>query len=447
MSRRSSSRPGCWTGSSSTTASSTHRRPAPDSVERARGRRGRAAVTGGDVHGVRAPSGLLRGGRSLPPRARPRCGAMPTADAAVVAAPRGGHGDPGEDECPALRGRLAELQRGLRPDQQSLGCHPHARRLDRRRRRGARGGAHVSRARQRPRRLDPHPGALLRCLRAQALARRGPHARPHPPAARHPGDAALDAAGGRPLARRRRPARRPRGAGRPRRRRGAGMALVAAAARGTRLADYRIGYVLDHPGARSPGGGRRLRRDRGARKAGAQLTEGWPAGVAVEDEPTTTRCSLRDSPPVREDSSRPPAARANQDGSSLRQALAVTASDAYFQTMEMPPPGRASGRLTSARATPSCSDRAVPRFRTTGRDPLCASSPPAGERPSDLAWTSSRPWPACPRRPRRSAHARRAAGGNADRGPYLETRRRSPWRAGSPTCRRLPPAAGVLTCR
>jgi amidase len=112
-------------------------------------------------------------------------------------------------------------------------------------------------------------------------------------------------------------------------------------ARGARLADYRIGYVLDHPRAPvSPEVGDALAATVEAlRKAGARLTEGWPPGMTAEEQFDTYYMLLAAhfTPPVREDQL--PALRqraANQDGSYLaRYALAVTASDAYMQAMEM----------------------------------------------------------------------------------------------------------------
>jgi len=112
-------------------------------------------------------------------------------------------------------------------------------------------------------------------------------------------------------------------------------------ARGARLADYRIGYVLDHPLCPvSPEVGDALAATVEAlRKAGAQLTEGWPAGVNVEEQFDAYYALLiaRYGQPVREDQI--PGLRqraAIQDGSYLaRYALAATASDAYMRTMEI----------------------------------------------------------------------------------------------------------------
>jgi amidase len=112
-------------------------------------------------------------------------------------------------------------------------------------------------------------------------------------------------------------------------------------ARGARLGDYRIGYVLDHPrGPVSPEVGEVLSAAVEALgKAGARLEEGWPAGVNVEEQYDAylTLLYARFTPPAPE--SQLEGLRrlaANQDGSYLaRYARAVTASDAYVQTMEI----------------------------------------------------------------------------------------------------------------
>jgi len=111
-------------------------------------------------------------------------------------------------------------------------------------------------------------------------------------------------------------------------------------ARGARLADYRIGYLLDDPHA--PVSSDQAPVLAGAvealRKAGARLEEGWPPGVNVEEhyDAYLTLLYARFTPPAREDQL--PGLRqlaANQDGSYLaRYARAVTASDAYLQTIE-----------------------------------------------------------------------------------------------------------------
>jgi amidase len=111
-------------------------------------------------------------------------------------------------------------------------------------------------------------------------------------------------------------------------------------ARGLRLADYRIGYVLDHPACPvSPEVSDALAATIEAlRKAGAQLTEGWPAGVNAEEQFDAYYTTLiaRYSQPAREDQL--PGLRqlaASQDSSYLaRYARAITASDAHMRTVE-----------------------------------------------------------------------------------------------------------------
>ncbi len=111
-------------------------------------------------------------------------------------------------------------------------------------------------------------------------------------------------------------------------------------ARGLRLADYRIGYVLDHPGAPvSPEVGAVLAATIEAlRKAGAQLTEGWPVGVNADEQFDAyyTLLIARYTEPAREDQL--PVLRqlaASQDRSYLaRYARAITASDAHMRTVE-----------------------------------------------------------------------------------------------------------------
>ena len=83
-----------------------------------------------------------------------------------------------QDQRAAEPGRLAELQRGLRPHQESVGPVAHAGRLVRRLGRGARRRPDRPRGGQRHRRLDPQPRALLRRVRPQADLRRGLAARP-----------------------------------------------------------------------------------------------------------------------------------------------------------------------------------------------------------------------------------------------------------------------------
>jgi len=111
-------------------------------------------------------------------------------------------------------------------------------------------------------------------------------------------------------------------------------------ARSARLADYRIGYVLDDPGGPvAPEVGAVLAAAIEAlRRAGARLTEGWPPGVNAEEQFDAyyTLFAARFTGPVREDQL--PGFRQladSQDGSYLaRYARAVTASDAHMQTVE-----------------------------------------------------------------------------------------------------------------
>ena len=111
-------------------------------------------------------------------------------------------------------------------------------------------------------------------------------------------------------------------------------------ARGSRLADYRIGYVLDDARAPvAPEVGDALAAAIGAlRRAGAQLTEGWPAGVNVAEQFDAyyTLLTAQFTGPVPEEQQRGlRQLAANPDDSYLtRYARAVTASDAYMQTVE-----------------------------------------------------------------------------------------------------------------
>jgi len=111
-------------------------------------------------------------------------------------------------------------------------------------------------------------------------------------------------------------------------------------ARGARLADYRIGYVLDDPHApvSSDQAPVLAAAVEALRKAGARLDEGWPPGANVEDQYDAylTLLYAHFTPPVREDQlAGLRQLAANQDGSYLsRYARAVTASDAYLQTIE-----------------------------------------------------------------------------------------------------------------
>ena len=112
-------------------------------------------------------------------------------------------------------------------------------------------------------------------------------------------------------------------------------------ARGTRLADYRIGYVLDDPRCPvAPEVGDALAAAVGAlRRAGAQLTEGWPPAVNVAEQFDAyyTLLAARYTGPVAEDQLATfRQLAASEDGTYLtRYARAVTASDAYMQTIEL----------------------------------------------------------------------------------------------------------------
>ncbi len=83
-----------------------------------------------------------------------------------------------QDQRAAEPGRLAELQRGLRLDQQSVGPVAHAGRLVGRFGCGTRRRSHRPRGRQRHRRLDPQSCRLLRRVGPQADLGRRRDARP-----------------------------------------------------------------------------------------------------------------------------------------------------------------------------------------------------------------------------------------------------------------------------
>jgi len=111
-------------------------------------------------------------------------------------------------------------------------------------------------------------------------------------------------------------------------------------ARGARLADYRIGYMLDDGRAPvSPEVGDVLAAAvESLRKAGARLEEGWPSGLNLDEqyEAYLTILYARFTAPVREDQLEGlRRLAANQDGSYLaRYARAVTAPDALLRAME-----------------------------------------------------------------------------------------------------------------
>ncbi len=135
-----------------------------------------------------------------------------------------------QDQRPALPRRLAELQRHLRHDEQSVGSDARPRRVLRRLGRGAGRRAHRAGGGQRHRLVDSQPRALLRRVRSQAdVGHRAAH---RPGAAVAAGRAGRHRRGGAagPHGRRSRP-----GAvdhGRPRSHRGGGLAAAAAAAEG-----------------------------------------------------------------------------------------------------------------------------------------------------------------------------------------------------------------------
>ena len=110
--------------------------------------------------------------------------------------------------------------------------------------------------------------------------------------------------------------------------------------RGTRLADYRIGYVLDDPRApvSSDQTPRLVAAVEALRKAGARLDEGWPPGLQVDEQYDAylTLLYAHFSPPAREDQLpglRQLAASA-ETSYQARYARAATASDAHVRTMD-----------------------------------------------------------------------------------------------------------------
>jgi amidase len=111
-------------------------------------------------------------------------------------------------------------------------------------------------------------------------------------------------------------------------------------ARGARLTDYRVGYVLDDP--RAPVSSEvkdvLVAAVESLRKAGVRLEEGWPSGLNVDEqyEAYLTILYAHYTDPVREDQLEVlRRLAANQDGSYLaRYARAVTAPDVLLRTME-----------------------------------------------------------------------------------------------------------------
>ena len=153
------------TRSSSSTPRRARRRPTPS-------RRGDERPFAGVPIAIKnnlAVAGLLHdlGSRFLG-------GHRPTHNAYLVRRLRdAGFVDRRHDEAARVRDPADDRAAPLRPDAQPVGPRAHAGRLVRRLGGGRRRRAGPDRARQRRRRLDPHPGRLLRAGRAQAQPR--PH--------------------------------------------------------------------------------------------------------------------------------------------------------------------------------------------------------------------------------------------------------------------------------
>jgi amidase len=171
-------------------------------------------------------------------------------------------------------------------------------------------------------------------------------------------------------------------------------------ARALRLADYRIGYVLDDPRAPvAPEVGAALGAAVEAlRRAGARLTEGWPPGVSPVEQFETyfTLLAARYTGPVREDQlAGLRQLAATTDGSYLaRYARAVTASDAQMQAVERRRRAahavwRAYFRTHDAFLLPAALVAAFPHDHTAM--PLLRTlATPRGDRPyPDLAYWSA----------------------------------------------------------
>jgi len=107
-------------------------------------------------------------------------------------------------------------------------------------------------------------------------------------------------------------------------------------ARGTRLADYRIGFVLDDPACRVSSDVSEVlaRTIEALRRAGAKLEEGWPKGVSPAQQYDTYLYLLNSvfAFNLRDDQVDATRRRAeNQDGSyAAKQALAWTAPFKHF---------------------------------------------------------------------------------------------------------------------
>ncbi|OLD24165.1 MAG: hypothetical protein AUI18_10380, partial [Candidatus Rokubacteria bacterium 13_1_40CM_2_70_45] len=121
-----------------------------------------------------------------------------------------------------------------------------------------------------------------------------------------------------------------------------------APARGTRLADYRIGFVLDDPACRVSSDVREVhaRATEALRRAGAKLEEGWPPGVSPAQQYDTYLYLLNSvfAFTLRDDQVEEMRRRAEtQDGSyQAKQALAWTAPFKNYAA--------AVGRRNAARA-------------------------------------------------------------------------------------------------
>ena len=158
---------------------------------------------------------------------------------------RRGRGPFRQDERAALSRRLAELQRDLRHHEQPVGRQARARRILRRLRGGAGGGAHRPGSRQRHRLVDPQPGALLRRVRPQADVGYRPARGSGSPLANRAG---RHRRGGPAGAQRRRSRRRAGGHGRPRRDRRGRLAATACAAAAEAAARLQGGLDARRPG-------------------------------------------------------------------------------------------------------------------------------------------------------------------------------------------------------
>ena len=172
---------------------------------------------------------------------------VPTADAPAVARSEGRRGHRlRQDQPAAVVGRLPDVQRHLRGDQQPLGPRPHRGWFVGRRGGRGRERVHQLRARHRHRRLGAHPRALLRGVLVEAELRRRPAARlPRPRGRRHHRRRHQRVRADHAQRRRSRPpARRPR---RPRTGARAAWRLELPRCDATSLAELRIGTWLDDP--------------------------------------------------------------------------------------------------------------------------------------------------------------------------------------------------------